>query len=640
MELAWFAILVSTLALAGAVLVHGQPGFLSIDCGIAEDSYTDDNTKIFYTSDAKFIDTGTNRNISKDYISVEHLPRQYQNLRSFPEGPRNCYTLKTVIKSNRYLLRASFMYGNYDGLNKAPQFDVYVGVNSWDVHLPSTAGETARNEIIVYTTMDYISVCLANTGNGIPFISRLELRRLNNSTYEAANVFQSVRLYGRYHFRSDSSGPLFRFPDDVYDRIWYPWGENPWISINTSSPINLREDLGYQPPLPVMNTAVMPSNVSDNLSFYFPTADFVDPRLQYHLFMHFAELRQLRSNESREFNFSIDGEYVYGPFSPSNLSVTTIFTPSPLSGQNYHEIDLCKTTSSTLPPILNAVEIFILEPFSTTPTETKDATWTLCGDIYLIPRLSSHLSSVSTISLRSAPELGIRARQNTLLRNSAAPARLPSFRLGYRTSPISRFAASVKAPARMPQARLQNQPHLELRGLGESTSPNASGSVNGTSHLSARSETCSSAQYQLVRDLQLCSVSARQRPAALLSLSSAQYISARDVSNNSLTGPVPDFLTELSSLKILNLSNNQFTGSIPTILLEKSKDGSLLLSFDNNTNLVNNINQTTAGSCKKRRHPALSTQIHLSGCYVPDIAWGFMCGIAWFGQVVWNKSSC
>lgn len=121
-----------------------------------------------------------------------------------------------------------------------------------------------------------------------------------------------------------------------------------------------------------MNTAVIPSNVSDNLSFYFPTADFVDPRLQYHLFMHFAELRQLRSNESREFNFSIDGEYVYGPFSPSNLSVTTMFTPSPLSGQNYHEISLCKTTSSTLPPILNAVEIFILEPFSTTPTDTKD----------------------------------------------------------------------------------------------------------------------------------------------------------------------------------------------------------------------------------------------------------------------------
>ena len=185
------------------------PDFLCIDCGIAEDGNTDDNGTIFYTSDAKFIQTGTNKNISEDYIT-EQLPRQYQNLRFFPDGNRSCYTLTPVTKSNRYLLRASFMYGNYDALNNPPKFDVYVGVNRWEVTLPSTAEERTMNEIIVYTTMNYVSVCLVNTGSGIPFISTLESRRLNNLAYQAAKESQSLRLNNRYHFRQTGHGPMIR----------------------------------------------------------------------------------------------------------------------------------------------------------------------------------------------------------------------------------------------------------------------------------------------------------------------------------------------------------------------------------------------------------------------------------------------
>lgn len=50
-------------------------------------------------------------------------------------------------------------------------------------------------------------------------------------------------------------------------------GENPWTTINTSSPINLLEDIGYQPPVPVMNTAVIQSNLSRNFTMRFPTVD-------------------------------------------------------------------------------------------------------------------------------------------------------------------------------------------------------------------------------------------------------------------------------------------------------------------------------------------------------------------------------
>ncbi|EEF46322.1 kinase, putative [Ricinus communis] len=58
-----------------------------------------------------------------------------------------------------------------------------------------------------------------------------------------------------------------------------------------------------------------------------------------------------------------------------------------------------------------------------------------------------------------------------------------------------------------------------------------------------------------------------------------------DLSNNNLSGSVPDFLSQLSSLKALNLSRNKLTGIIPVDLFERWQDGSLLLSVSENPEL-------------------------------------------------------
>ncbi|KAJ8638601.1 hypothetical protein MRB53_012868 [Persea americana] len=144
----------------------------------------------------------------------------------------------------------------------------------------------------------------------------------------AATESQSHQLYTRLDPGS-TSGKRIRYPDDDYDRIWSPWVENFWMPINTSFSINLRKDVGYQPALALQN------------------------------------------NQSREFDFSLDGEYALGPFSPKNLSVNTIFTTSPLSGRDQHVVDLYKTASSPFPPILNAVEVFIVKQL-TSPTGGQD----------------------------------------------------------------------------------------------------------------------------------------------------------------------------------------------------------------------------------------------------------------------------
>ncbi|GMH17628.1 hypothetical protein Nepgr_019469 [Nepenthes gracilis] len=78
----------------------------------------------------KFIDTGSNANVSPLYQTTS-IPRQLTNVRSFPKGPGTVYTLRPAQgMGGNYLIRATFMYGNYDSLNKPP-----VRHSSWSRHL-------------------------------------------------------------------------------------------------------------------------------------------------------------------------------------------------------------------------------------------------------------------------------------------------------------------------------------------------------------------------------------------------------------------------------------------------------------------------------------------------------------------------
>ncbi|KAK4836911.1 hypothetical protein QYF36_001279 [Acer negundo] len=104
-------------------------GSNSIDCGAETSSYTGE-TGLSYVWDANFIDTGINKNARVGYQTESQLQNLW-NLRSFPEGIRNCYNVK-VKNSTTYLIRASFLYGNYDSQTKSPEFDLHLGANKWD----------------------------------------------------------------------------------------------------------------------------------------------------------------------------------------------------------------------------------------------------------------------------------------------------------------------------------------------------------------------------------------------------------------------------------------------------------------------------------------------------------------------------
>ena len=185
-------------------------GFISIDCGSDED-YMDTGTNISYMSDKELIDTGIVGAISPDLS--ENLPQFAKNLRSFPLGTRNCYTLRPEQgKNNNYLIRATFIYGNYDGENRQPVFDLHLGVNAWKtVNLTNTDAFRYYYyyyDIIHVPLRDYIDVCLIDTGHGVPFISSLELRLLDNSIYQTQGR-ALVKIWG-YDVGRNNSENSFR----------------------------------------------------------------------------------------------------------------------------------------------------------------------------------------------------------------------------------------------------------------------------------------------------------------------------------------------------------------------------------------------------------------------------------------------
>ncbi|KAK1575184.1 hypothetical protein Q3G72_003299 [Acer saccharum] len=203
------------------VLVHAQTqlGFISIDCGLPENSaYTDKKTGINYTSDVTFTDTGVSYNISSEY-NRDTLEQPFLTVRSFPEGLKNCYTLKPAPGYSKFLIRASFMYGNYDGQNTLPSFDLLLGADVWDSVELSDASTIVSKEIIHVPPTHYVDVCLGNKGSGTPFLSSLELRPLVNSSYPS-NLGTSLLLYSRLDVGSTAEdNETYRFKDDAYDRI-------------------------------------------------------------------------------------------------------------------------------------------------------------------------------------------------------------------------------------------------------------------------------------------------------------------------------------------------------------------------------------------------------------------------------------
>ena len=150
-------------------------GFISIDCGIAENwSYPDSYSGgLPYVSDAGFVDAGVglNADVRPPYVDPG-LADRYRNVRYFPTGSaaatRSCYTLRLAAPGGRNLVRATFYYGNYDGLNEPPTFDLYLGVNRWATVNVTSANRVYIFEAVAVSPADFVQVSVSSAVACLP----------------------------------------------------------------------------------------------------------------------------------------------------------------------------------------------------------------------------------------------------------------------------------------------------------------------------------------------------------------------------------------------------------------------------------------------------------------------------------------
>ncbi|XP_038898160.1 putative leucine-rich repeat receptor-like serine/threonine-protein kinase At2g19230 [Benincasa hispida] len=363
MEWSWLVASLSVLAV-GFLFVHADQlpqGFISIDCGAVVDS-VDLNNEIPYKSDKNLINSGVSAQISPEFADYS---LQYRNLRSFPEGVKNCYTLRPETgKNNNYLIRAFFIYGNYDGKNSTPVFRIYLGVNLWD----TITADDFTIEAIYMAPTDYIDVCLVNIGSGVPYISALELRPLPNSVYRT----DPQQFMARWTRRDVGGEDKFRYPQDIDDRIWRPYSDSSLNKIQTDADITHTSNDPYKLPELMLKTAH--GTLNSSIPFVYEWTPEEASSLFYFCF-HFAEIEKLASSV-REMSIVLNDIHTIAQsvilqyLIPQTICSTSAGLPVNLNQQNYLRISAA--SGSDLPPIVNGFEIFYIRNLSLSPTFLHD----------------------------------------------------------------------------------------------------------------------------------------------------------------------------------------------------------------------------------------------------------------------------
>ncbi|KAG6485946.1 hypothetical protein ZIOFF_054513 [Zingiber officinale] len=301
--------------------------FISLDCG-GTDEYIDD-TGLEWISDSNMLHSQT----AKIAIPSESR-KQYMNVRYFPANSNKyCYTLNVETRA-RYLVRATFLYGNFDQSNVYPKFDIYLGATYWSTIVISDAANIEIEELVLLTSSPTISVCLSNAT--------------------------------RINFGAGSNDSV-RYPDDPFDRIWESDAKRranflvdvaPGTEI-VSTTMAIDVSTGEMPPEKVMQTAVVGQNGS--LTYRLDLDGF--PANGW-AFSYFAEIEELAFDETRKFKLVVPGmpsyskatvdvqENAQGKYRLYEPGYTNVSLPFVFS------FGFKKTNDSSRGPILNAMEIY------------------------------------------------------------------------------------------------------------------------------------------------------------------------------------------------------------------------------------------------------------------------------------------
>ncbi|WZY98893.1 hypothetical protein YC2023_071222 [Brassica napus] len=329
--------LIATFAVIHLSRAEDQEGFISLDCGLPPSEaspYIEPDTGLWYSSDSGFIQSGK---IGKIDASLPKTLKSYVTLRYFPDGIRNCYNLSVNCEARDQLS---------------------------DENLENRISGQSE-EIIYIPRSNSLDLCLVKTGTTTPMITSVELRPLANDLY----ITESGSLKSLKRYYLTSSDTILSYPNDVNDRIWEPKFDPEWTQISTTLEAN--NSNGFLVPRNVLKTAAIPANATARFNI---TEELDFPDDQIYLYLHFSEVQSLPISESREFDIFWNGQRQFDKtISPEYLKTTTIYSTTPVTCKGgVCNLELIRTTNSTLPPLLNAIELYAVVEFPQLETNEND----------------------------------------------------------------------------------------------------------------------------------------------------------------------------------------------------------------------------------------------------------------------------
>lgn len=168
---------------------------------------------------------------------------------------------------------------------------------------------------------------------------------------------------------------MYRLNFDPYDRLWQRYSNvAAWTNMSTSDSdtVDVSNISNFDKPTEILQSAVTPVN-GTRIDIAWSPDSFVNKgNVTYLLLLYFAELQTLPRNATRKFDILVDNATWIGSqgFRPKYLSADVVKTM--VQGTGQHTFSLVATPDATHPPILNAIEIYTVQPNNETMTKDAD----------------------------------------------------------------------------------------------------------------------------------------------------------------------------------------------------------------------------------------------------------------------------
>uniref|UniRef100_A0A0A8Y5D2 Malectin-like domain-containing protein n=1 Tax=Arundo donax TaxID=35708 RepID=A0A0A8Y5D2_ARUDO len=169
-----------------------------------------------------------------------------------------------------------------------------------------------------------------------------------------------------------------RYPFDPHDRLWQSYGDiDAWTNITTSTAVDVSNISNFDTTSKILWSSATPVN-GTRIDFTWSSDSSINnDNASYLLLLYFAEVQRLPRNALRRFDILIDNATWNGSqrYTPKYLSAELV--KRMVQGSREHTVSLVATSDATLPPILNAFEIYSVLPMTEFATNDADG---ICFD--------------------------------------------------------------------------------------------------------------------------------------------------------------------------------------------------------------------------------------------------------------------